>query len=219
VKSVGKENKEGVDFSDDEQAHYDGGSYYEKEASSHKHKHRSASPMSEDMSGEALLEQSYERKKSNKEAKRARESDNYEDMLLYVQEQEAKLERKRKKYAEEAEEHALATTENEKGRAATKQDADNTDPPALNGDFLADRGALGLSQEKMALVREKKEEIERAYRQDCETFSAVVKMLISKNVELEELLKDSLKENLKDIGQRCIQELKEFIEGVKIHDL
>lgn len=61
----------------------------------------------------------------------------------------------------------------------------------------------------------KKDEIEKSYRQDCETFAAVTKMLISKDTWLEDKLQASLKENLKDIGQRCIHELREFIEALK----
>jgi len=78
-----------------------------------------------------------------------------------------------------------------------------------------ERGALGLPQDKMVMVREKKEEIEKAYRQDCETFAAVTKMLISKDQDLEDKLQHSLRDNLKDIGQRCIHELREFIDKLK----
>lgn len=76
-------------------------------------------------------------------------------------------------------------------------------------------GAVGLSYEKMQMVRQKKEEIEKAYRQDCETFATVTKMLISKEPCLEEKIQNSLRENLKDIGHRCIQELRDFIERLK----
>lgn len=37
---------------------------------------------------------------------------------------------------------------------------------------------FGMSSAKLALVKQKKEEIEQSYKQDCETFAAVVKMLI-----------------------------------------
>ncbi|CAD5111383.1 DgyrCDS698 [Dimorphilus gyrociliatus] len=69
--------------------------------------------------------------------------------------------------------------------------------------------------EKLAKVQKKKDEIEKSFKQDCETFAAVVKMLISKDESLEEKLQNSLKENLREIGQRCIQELKEYIENLK----
>ncbi|KAK2158047.1 hypothetical protein LSH36_178g04026 [Paralvinella palmiformis] len=93
----------------------------------------------------------------------------------------------------------------------------NSGPQSFNGGIMkeVEKGALGLPQDKMALIREKKDEIERSYRQDCETFAAVTKMLISKDTWLEDKLQASLKENLKDIGQRCIHELREFIEALK----
>ncbi|XP_077988656.1 uncharacterized protein LOC144443161 [Glandiceps talaboti] len=69
--------------------------------------------------------------------------------------------------------------------------------------------------QQLSVLRGKKEEIERAYRQDCETFATVVKMLISKDPELEERIQYSLEENLKEIGHRCVDELKETIEKVK----
>lgn len=50
---------------------------------------------------------------------------------------------------------------------------------AFNGGMREiERGALGLPPDKLVLVRDKKEDIEKAYRQDCETFAAVTKMLI-----------------------------------------
>lgn len=80
-------------------------------------------------------------------------------------------------------------------------------------------GAVGLSFEKMQLVRQKKEEIEKAYRQDCETFATVTKMLISKEPSLEDKIQSSLRENLKEIGHRCIQEMREFIDRLKEEDI
>jgi hypothetical protein len=78
-----------------------------------------------------------------------------------------------------------------------------------------DIGALGLTSDKMALVREKKDDIEKAYRQDCETFATVTKMLINKDPGLEDRIQFSLRENLKDIGKRCIHELRSFIDGLR----
>jgi len=79
----------------------------------------------------------------------------------------------------------------------------------------AEKGALGLPSEKLLLVREKKEEIEKTYKQDCETFAAVTKMLVSKDLSLEEKIQSALRDNLKDIGQRCIHELRDFIEQLR----
>jgi len=102
--------------------------------------------------------------------------------------------------------------------------AGGADPmlPGLNGGLgrELDRvvGDFGLSSQKMGLLREKKEDIERAYRNDCETFATVVKMLISKDPLLEDKLQLSLRENLKDIGQRCIYELREYIDRIRVDD-
>nr|XP_020655114.1 periphilin-1 isoform X8 [Pogona vitticeps] len=60
-------------------------------------------------------------------------------------------------------------------------------------------------------IAAKTKEIEQVYRQDCETFGAVVKMLIEKDPSLEKPIQFSLRQNLHEIGERCIEELKHFI--------
>ncbi|XP_069889443.1 periphilin-1-like [Dipodomys merriami] len=60
-------------------------------------------------------------------------------------------------------------------------------------------------------IASKMKEIERIYRQDCETFGMVVKMLIAKEPSLEQTIQFALRQNLQDIGKRCIEELKNFI--------
>jgi predicted component of type VI protein secretion system len=103
--------------------------------------------------------------------------------------------------------------------AADRTGASRTVPPSSGPAKRSAPGAVGLSYEKMQMVRQKKEEIEKAYRQDCETFATVTKMLISKEPSLEEKIQNSLRENLKDIGHRCIQELRDFIERLKEEDI
>ncbi|XP_037692728.1 periphilin-1-like isoform X2 [Choloepus didactylus] len=49
------------------------------------------------------------------------------------------------------------------------------------------------------------------YRQDCETFGMVVKMLIEKDPSLEKSIQFALRQNLHEIGERCVEELKHFI--------
>lgn len=49
------------------------------------------------------------------------------------------------------------------------------------------------------------------YRQDCETFGIVVKMLVAKDPNLEKQLQVPLRENLGEIRERCLEELKLFI--------
>jgi len=94
-------------------------------------------------------------------------------------------------------------------------------PRSYNGTVTRDidKATLNLSLEKMALVKEKKEEVEKSFRQDCETFAAVTKMLIGKDSSLEDKLQACLRENLKDIGQRCIHELREYIESLRGDDM
>ncbi|XP_030631331.1 periphilin-1 [Chanos chanos] len=57
-------------------------------------------------------------------------------------------------------------------------------------------------------------EIEKLYRQDCETFGMVVKMLISKEPSLEKLLQTPLRENLIELRDRCLDDLRQFITEV-----
>lgn len=60
-------------------------------------------------------------------------------------------------------------------------------------------------------IAAKTKEIEEVYRQDCETFGMVVKMLIDKDPSLEKQVQFALKQNLSEIGERCIEELKMYI--------
>lgn len=67
-------------------------------------------------------------------------------------------------------------------------------------------------QERRALViAAKAQEIEKVYRQDCETFGMVVKMLVAKDPNLEKQLQVPLRENLGEIRERCLEDLKQFI--------
>lgn len=60
-------------------------------------------------------------------------------------------------------------------------------------------------------IANKTKEIEQVYRQDCETFGMVVKMLIEKDPSLEKSIQFALRQNLHEIGERCVEELKHFI--------
>eukprot|EP00063_Salmo_salar_P015502 XP_013990337.1 PREDICTED: periphilin-1-like isoform X3 [Salmo salar] len=61
-------------------------------------------------------------------------------------------------------------------------------------------------------IQQKRKEIEQVYRQDCDTFGVVVKMLIAKDPSLEQPIQSSLQENLREIGLRCVEAMQEFIE-------
>ncbi|XP_023143003.1 periphilin-1 isoform X5 [Amphiprion ocellaris] len=68
-------------------------------------------------------------------------------------------------------------------------------------------------QERRALaIAAKAQEIEKVYRQDCETFGMVVKMLVAKDPNLEKQLQVPLRENLGEIRERCLEDLKHFID-------
>ncbi|XP_029952970.1 periphilin-1 [Salarias fasciatus] len=60
-------------------------------------------------------------------------------------------------------------------------------------------------------IRAKALEIEKHYRQDCETFRTVVKMLVAKEPSLDNLLQTALDENLMELQQRCLDTLRSFV--------
>ncbi|XP_054255471.1 periphilin-1 [Indicator indicator] len=74
-------------------------------------------------------------------------------------------------------------------------------------ELYEDSRLLGRSK----AIATKTKEIEQVYRQDCETFGMVVKMLIDKDPSLEKSIQFALRQNLHEIGERCIEELKHFI--------
>ncbi|KAK7884885.1 hypothetical protein WMY93_028008 [Mugilogobius chulae] len=61
-------------------------------------------------------------------------------------------------------------------------------------------------------IQKKRKEIDEVYYQECEMFGLVVKMLIAKDPSLEIPIQASLKQNLRDIGARCVQAMEKFIE-------
>ncbi|KAE8615804.1 hypothetical protein XENTR_v10008622 [Xenopus tropicalis] len=92
---------------------------------------------------------------------------------------------------------------------------------ALHGDQIAELEAnvSGISEfhdanshiSRSRAIAAKTKEIEEVYRQDCETFGMVVKMLIDKDPTLEKQIQFALRQNLSEIGERCIEELKMYI--------
>ena len=60
-------------------------------------------------------------------------------------------------------------------------------------------------------IASKTKEIEQVYRQDCETFGMMVRMLVEKDPSLEKSIQFALRQNLHEIGERCVEELKHFI--------
>ncbi|XP_043090129.1 uncharacterized protein LOC122340943 isoform X4 [Puntigrus tetrazona] len=57
------------------------------------------------------------------------------------------------------------------------------------------------------------------YRQDCDIFGMVVKMLVAKDPSLEKPIQLSLRENLRDIGMRCIKAMEQFIHEYDSREL
>ncbi|XP_054997160.1 periphilin-1 isoform X2 [Sorex araneus] len=82
------------------------------------------------------------------------------------------------------------------------------DSNAADGIELFEDSQLSIRSKAIA---SKTKEIEQVYRQDCETFGMVVKMLIEKDPSLEKSIQFALRQNLHEIGERCVEELKHFI--------
>ncbi|PAA47675.1 hypothetical protein BOX15_Mlig005491g1, partial [Macrostomum lignano] len=72
-----------------------------------------------------------------------------------------------------------------------------------------------LSESSLGKLRAKKAELEESYRQDCDTFTVVVKMLISKDPQLESRIRSALKETLREIGQQCVEELRDYVRHLE----
>ncbi|XP_078273591.1 periphilin-1 [Rhinoraja longicauda] len=88
---------------------------------------------------------------------------------------------------------------------------DNLDDLEMNTLGAIDILDLSQTDHRTRTIAEKTKEIEEVYRQDCETFGMVVQMLIDKDPSLENTTQFALRENLREIGERCIEELRTFI--------
>uniref|UniRef100_A0A8C0DK39 Periphilin 1 n=1 Tax=Balaenoptera musculus TaxID=9771 RepID=A0A8C0DK39_BALMU len=73
------------------------------------------------------------------------------------------------------------------------------EPNATDGIELFEDSQLTSRSKAIA---SKTKEIEQVYRQDCETFGMVVKMLIEKDPSLEKSIQFALRQNLHEIGNR-----------------
>ncbi|XP_056130850.1 periphilin-1-like [Lampris incognitus] len=79
--------------------------------------------------------------------------------------------------------------------------------------------AAGWAAARNRAIQQKRREIEEVYCKDCDTFGVVVKMLIAKDPSLELPIQSSLQQNLREIGQRCVEALKQFIEEYDSREL
>ncbi|GCB71401.1 periphilin-1 isoform X2 [Scyliorhinus torazame] len=89
--------------------------------------------------------------------------------------------------------------------------SDKLDDLEINTRSAVDLIDLSQTDLRTKAIAEKTKEIEEVYRQDCETFGMVVQLLIDKDPSLENTIQFSLRENLREIGERCIEELRKFI--------
>ncbi|NXK79850.1 PPHLN protein, partial [Amazona guildingii] len=112
--------------------------------------------------------------------------------------------------SETADESNIPEIECEAGSSAPlySEQTEEAEPNAADSTELHEDGQL-LGRSKAIATKTK--EIEQIYRQDCETFGMVVKMLIDKDPSLEKSIQFALRQNLHEIGERCIEELKHFI--------
>ncbi|XP_040009934.1 periphilin-1 isoform X2 [Xiphias gladius] len=68
-------------------------------------------------------------------------------------------------------------------------------------------------------IQLKRREIDEVYYQECEMFGLVTKMLIEKDPCLECAVQSSLRQNLRDIGKRCVEAMEKFIEEYDSREL
>lgn len=71
---------------------------------------------------------------------------------------------------------------------------------------------LDLKARREEAIKAKALEIEKDFRQDCETFRTVVKMLVEKEPSLDYLLQAPMDKNLEELKGRCLDSLKQFIK-------
>ncbi|XP_069759408.1 periphilin-1 isoform X2 [Narcine bancroftii] len=105
----------------------------------------------------------------------------------------------------------LEITERDTGDAIQMLLPDKLDKLEMNALGPLDIIELSQTDHRTRKIAEKTKEIEEVYRQDCETFGMVVQMLIEKDPSLENSIQFALRENLREIGERCIEELRKFI--------
>lgn len=101
--------------------------------------------------------------------------------------------------------------------SATKEEvhpvegAEREEPQAPAEESHRPVSAEDLQEKRAQAIAAKARDIEKVYRQDCETFGMVVKMLVAKDSSLEKQLQVPLRENLGEIRERCLEDLKHFI--------
>ncbi|XP_041966830.1 periphilin-1-like isoform X2 [Alosa sapidissima] len=74
------------------------------------------------------------------------------------------------------------------------------------------KGTDDFQERRAQAIAGKALEIEKLYRQDCETFGTVVKMLVSKEPGLEKQLQGPLRDSLVEMRERCLEDLRLYID-------
>ncbi|KAL7857877.1 hypothetical protein AOLI_G00179790 [Acnodon oligacanthus] len=98
--------------------------------------------------------------------------------------------------------------------SASKEETPVIEGPTDEPLAATDEGSTVMDdfqERRSQAIAAKAREIEKVYRQDCETFGMVVKMLVAKEPSLEKHLQTPLKENLSEIRERCLEDLRHFI--------
>ncbi|XP_039997583.1 periphilin-1 isoform X2 [Xiphias gladius] len=90
-------------------------------------------------------------------------------------------------------------------------EAEKEEPPVAPVVEESQKSTDNFQERRALAIAAKAQEIEKVYRQDCETFGMVVKMLVAKDPNLEKQLQVPLRENLGEIRERCLEDLKHFI--------
>lgn len=102
-----------------------------------------------------------------------------------------------------------ATTSKESPPASAAEPKEEAEPVSVEPEPTSE---LDLKTRRLEAIKAKALEIEKDYRQDCETFRTVVKMLVEKEPSLDYLLQAPLEKNLEEIKGRCLDSLKQFIK-------
>ncbi|KAM4700747.1 uncharacterized protein O3C94_001843 isoform 1-T1 [Discoglossus pictus] len=69
---------------------------------------------------------------------------------------------------------------------------------------------------RTAFILARKEEIELAYAQDCQTFALVASTLLKQDPSIEAAVAGALRTSLEEIAGKCVQELRHFIDQYDI---
>ncbi|KAM6895767.1 periphilin-1 [Xenentodon cancila] len=101
-----------------------------------------------------------------------------------------------------------ATSNKEENQPPEGGKEESVAPPVVEE---VQKSSDNFQERRAQAIAAKAQEIEKVYRQDCETFGMVVKMLVAKDPNLEKQLQVPLRENLGEIRERCLEDLKHFI--------